>query len=60
VELVQFDLVKEKEFWRYQLLGYLGRGHSAFLSSSGRCFDRVSIYCVDGMVSSRGRAQLLK
>jgi hypothetical protein len=60
VELVQFDLVKEKEFWRHQLLSYLGRGHSAFLGSSWRCFDRVLIYCVDGTVSSRGRAQFLK
>jgi hypothetical protein len=60
VELVQFDLVKEKSFWRDNLLGYIGRGHSDFLVSSWRCFDRVLIYCEDGKVSSRGRAQLLK
>ena len=60
MELVQFELVKEEEFWRDQLLGYIGRGHYAFLGSSGRCFDRVLIYLVDGMISSRGRAQLLK
>jgi hypothetical protein len=60
VELVQFDLVKEKGLWRDHLLGYLGRGHSAFLGSSRRCFVGVFIYCVDGTVSSRGRAQLLK
>jgi hypothetical protein len=60
VEIVQFELVKEKEFWRDQLFGYIGRGHCAFLGSSGRCFDRVSIYLVDGTVSSREREQLLK
>jgi hypothetical protein len=38
VELVQFDLVKEKEFWRIWLLGYLGRGHSALLGSSEEVF----------------------
>jgi hypothetical protein len=59
VELVQLDLVKE-EFWRDKILGYLGRGHNAFLGSSMRCFGGVLIYCVDGTVSSRGRVQLLK
>jgi hypothetical protein len=35
VELVQFDLVKEKEFWRIWLLGYLGISIAPFLAHPG-------------------------
>jgi hypothetical protein len=38
VELKQFDLAKEKGFQRFQLLGFLCRGHSAILGSSQRHF----------------------
>jgi hypothetical protein len=57
VELVQFDLAKEKEILGVWLLSYLGRGHSTFLGSSGRCFGGVLIYCESGTISPRGRAQ---
>jgi hypothetical protein len=57
VELVQFDLVKEKVSWRIWLLGYLGRGHSTLLGSSRRCFGGALIYFENGTISPRGRAQ---
>jgi hypothetical protein len=60
VELVQFDFAKEKDIRGVWLLSYIGRVHSAFLGSSGRCFGGVLIYCESGTNSPRGRAQLLK
>jgi hypothetical protein len=44
VELDQFDLAKEKGFWRFQLLGFLCRGHSIILGSSRRYFGGDLIY----------------
>jgi hypothetical protein len=54
VELEQFDLAKEKGFWRFQLLGYLGRGHNALLGSSGRYFGGALIYIESGTIFPRG------
>jgi hypothetical protein len=45
VELVQFDLAKEKEISGISLLSYLGIGHNTFLGSSEGCFGGVFIYC---------------
>jgi hypothetical protein len=56
-ELIQFDLAKEKEIRGVWLLIYLGGVHNTFLGSSMRCFGGVLIYCVDGTISPRGRAQ---
>jgi hypothetical protein len=58
VELVQFDLVKEKESWRIWLLGYLGRGHSTLLGSSRRCFGGTLIYFGSRTISPRGGRNL--
>jgi hypothetical protein len=54
VELDQFDLAKEKGFWRFQLLGFLYRGHSTILGSSRRYFGGDLIYIESGMISPRG------
>jgi hypothetical protein len=35
VELDQFDLAKEKGFWRFQLVGFICRDHSTIFGSLG-------------------------
>jgi hypothetical protein len=53
VELEQFNLAKEKGFWRFQLLGFLCRGHSPILGSSRRYFGGDLIYIKSGTISLR-------
>ena len=54
MELDQFDLAKEKGFWRFQLLGFLCRGHNAILGLFGRYFCGDLIYIESGTISPRG------
>ena len=55
MELDQFDLAKEKGFWRFQLLGFLCRGHSAILGFFQRDFGGDLICIESGTISPRGR-----
>jgi hypothetical protein len=57
VELVSFNLVKENDFWRIWILGYIGRVHNTLLGSSRRCFGGALIYFESGMISPRGGEQ---
>jgi hypothetical protein len=58
VELEQFDLAKEKGFWRFQLLVFLYRGHSAILGFFRRDFGGDLICNESETISPKRRAQL--
>jgi hypothetical protein len=54
VDLDQFDLAKEKGFWRFQLVGFICRDHSAIFGFFRRDFDGGLICIESGTISPRG------